>query len=181
VLKKPKQLTFEEALAALRGYKFDVSSPQIGSEAAGGNRRPAGAMQVAKYGCAAIVAAGTSSGIGTGYGTGPSSGIVTVVKPGVVLNGEIGHVLDRGYQKFIRTPSRELPATAEYLKALHKFSEELTQATGGVSLYNEAMGAVSDEYIYDRVKGRNLPESQRPVPAWEKPVGPGTPGEVKSG
>jgi hypothetical protein len=38
-----------------------------------------------------------------------------------------------------------------------------------VTLYNEALGTVSDAYLYDRVKGRDLPESQRPVPAWEQP------------
>ncbi len=89
------------------------------------------------------------------------------------MNGEIGHVLDKGYQKFIKTPHAERPATADHLRSLHKFSEELRQAIGAVSLYNESMGTVSDEYMYDRVKGRTLPESERPVPAWEQPVIPG--------
>ncbi len=102
-----------------------------------------------------------------------------MVKPGVVIAGEIGHVLDRGYQKFIKTPHAERPATAEHLKQLHRFQEELRQAVGGISLYNESMGSVSEEYIYDRVKGRNMPEAERPARAWELPVAPGTPGEVE--
>ncbi len=158
--KKTKQPTFDETLATLRGYKFDVAS-------AGAVAKPAGSMLISKYGCAAVIARGTDA---------PAA---VVVKPGIVLGTEIGHVLDKGYQKFIKTPSVERPATADHLKTLHRFSEELRQAIGGISLYNESMGTVSDEYVYDRVKGRTLPENQRPTPAWELPVGPGTPGEVK--
>ena len=173
--KKIKQPSFEDALASLRGYKFDVSSPGAVANhglAASRDVSPllakfaAATVQVGKYGCAAVLVAGTDT---------PAA---ILVKPGVVINGEIGHVLDRGYQKFIKTPNVERPATAEHLRAMHKFSEELRQAIGGISLYNESMGSVSDEYVYDRVKGRTLPEEERPVPAWEKPVGPGTPGEV---
>ena len=162
--KKTKQPTFEESLAALRTYKFDVSSPD---SVAKHGASVSGAVQVAKYGCAAVLAPGATTSA------------VVAVKPGVVIDGEIGHVLDRGYQKFIKTASSERPATADHLKALHRFSEELRQATGGISLYNESMGTVSDEYMYDRVKGRNLPVADRPKPAWEQPVGAGTPGELK--
>lgn len=158
--KKTKQPTFDETLATLRGYKFDVAT-------AGAVAKPAGAVRVSKYGCAAVLVAAKDS---------PAA---IAVKPGVLIGEEIGHVLDKGYQKFIKTASVERPATAEYLRNLHRFSEELRQAIGAVSLYNESMGSVSDEYVYDRVKGRTLPESERPVPAWEQPVGPGTPGEVK--
>ena len=158
--KKPKQPTFDETLATLRGYKFDVAT-------AGAVAKPDGAVRVSKYGCAAVLVATKDS---------PAA---IAVKPGVLIGEEIGHVLDKGYQKFIKTASLERPATAEYLRNLHRFSEELRQAIGAVSLYNESMGSVSDEYVYDRVKGRTLPEAERPVPAWEQPVGPGTPGEVK--
>ena len=59
-----------------------------------------------------------------------------------------------------------LPATAQQLQAIHQFTEELTQVTGGVSLYNESLGTTSDLYQYDRVKGR---EALQPAPArpWE--------------
>ncbi len=162
---KIKQPTFDETLTTLRGSKFDVSP--AGAVAQPATTLPAGAMQVAKYGCAAVLAPAAGA---------PAS---VVVKPGVVINGEIGHVLDRGYQKFMKTPHAERPATAEHLRNLHRFQEELRQATGSITLYNEAMGPVSEEYIYDRVKGRNLPEAERPKPAWEQPVGAGTPGEVE--
>jgi hypothetical protein len=159
--KKIKVPTFDETIATLRGYGFDVGT---GAAVA----KPAGAVEITKYGCAAVIAPG-----------GKEVAAAVVVKPGIVVNGEIGHVLDRGYQKFIKTPAAERPATAEHLRALHRFSEELRQTIGAISLYNESMGTVSDEYMYDRVKGRNVPESERPTPAWDLPVGAGTPGEVK--
>ena len=159
--KKTKVPSFDETMATLRGYGFDVgTAPAVA--------KPAGAVEITKYGCAAVLAPG-----------GKAIAAAVVVKPGVLVNGEIGHVLDRGYQKFIKTPAAERPATAEHLRALHRFSEELRQAIGAISLYNESMGTVSDEYMYDRVKGRNLPESERPAPAWELPAGAGVPGEVK--
>ncbi len=150
--------TFDESLNTLRGYKFDVSMP-------GAVANVAGSVRIAKYGCAAVLAPGKGA---------PTA----VVRGGLLLKGEIAHILDRGYQKFIKSAHGERAATADDLKQLHRFNEELRQAIGGITLYNESMGAVSDEYWYDRVKGRNLPEAERPTPAWEKPVAPGTPGEV---
>jgi hypothetical protein len=95
--------------------------------------------------------------------------VAVIGRAGVLESGEIGHILDKGYQKFIKSAHHEVPATADHLRSLHKFSEELRQLTGNISLYNESLGTVSDEYMYDRVKGRNLPESQRPKPAWALP------------
>jgi hypothetical protein len=92
-----------------------------------------------------------------------------VVRPGPVINGEIAQLVDRGFQKFFRTGKTELPATADRLKTLHTFVEELKEVTGSVTFYNEALGTVSDAYLYDRVKGRDLPESERPIPAWDRP------------
>ena len=63
-------------------------------------------------------------------------------------------MLDRGYQKFIRSSHYELPASASQLQAIHQFSEELKQLTGVISLYNESLGTTSDLYQYDRLKGR---------------------------
>ncbi len=182
--KKEKQPSFDEILTKLRSYKFDVApAPSVANASAGR------LMQVSKYGCAALIgsaaghavqapAAGsgplTAQGRGTALGkgriSGPDAPIVAILgRGGIVLGDEIGHILDKGYQKFIKTPRAEVPATAEHLRALHRFSEELRQITGNISLYNESLGTVSDEYLYDRVKGRNLPVSERPVPAWALP------------
>jgi hypothetical protein len=97
---------------------------------------------VRKYGCAAEIAAA------------PDKSVEVLARPGWVLNGEIARLLDRGYQKFIKTSKLEIPATADHLRAIHEFSEELNEAIGGTSLYNEALGTTSNVYHYDRVKGR---------------------------
>jgi hypothetical protein len=88
-------------------------------------------------------------------------------KPGVQIGGEISRLVDKGYQKFLKTTKAEVPATAEHLQAIHQFSEELTEATGATSLYNQSLGTVSDRYTYDRVENRDLPEAQRPQRAWD--------------
>ena len=56
-----------------------------------------------------------------------------------------------GIQIFLKTTKAEVPATAEHLQAIHQVSEELKEATGATSLYNESLGTVSDRYTYDRV------------------------------
>jgi hypothetical protein len=75
-------------------------------------------------------------------------------RPGYLISGEISRLVDKGYQKFLKSSKAEVPATADHLKALHQFSEELREAIGGVSMY-------------DRVEDRDLPQSQRPKRAWE--------------
>jgi hypothetical protein len=54
----------------------------------------------------------------------------------------------------LKTSKLEIPATADHLRAIHEFSEELKEASGATSLYNEALGTTSDVYNYDRVMGR---------------------------
>jgi|SRR5579864_795149 len=88
--------------------------------------------------------------------------------PGYLVGGEIAKLIDRGYQKFLKTSKTEVPATADHLKAIHEFSEELKEATGLPSLYNESIGTVSDAYVYDRVKDRDEPEAKRPKRPWQK-------------
>ena len=62
--------------------------------------------------------------------------------------------MDRGYQKFLKSSKLEIPATAEHLRAIHEFQQELDAITGERELYNEALGTTSDVYLYDRVAGR---------------------------
>ena len=111
-------------------------------------------MQVSKYGAGAVLIARKDGG--TGF----------VVGPGALAGGEVARLLDRGYQKFIKTSKYEIPATAGQLQAIHQFSEELKQLTGVSDFYNEALGTTSDLYEYDRLKGR---EAEEPEPArpWE--------------
>jgi hypothetical protein len=134
--KKIPSQTFNDVLALLGGQRFDVAPAHDGA------KRTPNAVQVRKYGCAAEIAAAAD-------GT-----VEILARPGWLLNGEIARLLDRGYQKFIKTTKLEIPATADHLRAIHEFTEELNEATGATSLYNEALGTTSNVYNYDRVKGR---------------------------
>jgi hypothetical protein len=89
-----------------------------------------------------------------------------VVEPaGIVMPGGIGKLVDGGFQKFFLAPGgRKKPALASELRAIHEFEEDLREALGLVSLYNESLGTVSTEYLYDRVEGRDRGVPKRP---WE--------------
>ncbi len=127
---------FTDALATLAGHQFDVSAAKDGS----GNG--AKAFQIRKYGVAAEIAAA------------PDGSTLVLKRPGWLLAGEIARLVDKGYQKFLKTTKMEIPATADHLRAIHEFTEEMKQAAGATSLYNESLGTTSDRYVYDRVKGR---------------------------
>jgi hypothetical protein len=74
--------------------------------------------------------------------------------------------VDAGFQKYWLAPSgARAAATAEQLKALHNFEEDLREALGLVSLYNESLGTVNGLHLYDRVKDRDLGVPKR---AWER-------------
>jgi len=137
--KKITQRSFNDVLSLLGGQRFDVAPAQDGSK-----RTPAG-FKVSKYGCAAEIAAGPG---------GSGGAVLMLARPGWLLNGEISRIVDKGYQKFLTTGKLEIPATADHLRALHTFSEELNEATGETTLYNQSLGTTSDSYMYDRVKGR---------------------------
>jgi hypothetical protein len=74
------------------------------------------------------------------------------VAPGLLLRGELARLLDRGYQKFMKTSQDEQPATASQLQRIHVFGEELRQWIGAGALFNESLGTTSDRYQYDRVQ-----------------------------
>ncbi len=143
--KQPTPRTYEEAVNWLREHGFDIL------DAPGTENR----VFLKKYNCSAAIER-TNEG-----------GVRLFAKPGYLVAGEISRLIDKGYQKFLKTSKAEIPATADHLKALHQFSEELREGLGEISLYNESLGTVSDRYVYDRVEGRDLPESQRPQRAWE--------------
>ena len=136
--KKTQQRSFNDVLSLLGSQKFDVAPAHEGA------KRTPGAVQVRKYGCAADIAPAAA---GDGQ-------VMLIARPGYLLGGEIARILDRGYQKFLKTTRLEIPATADHLRAIHDFTNELNEATGATSLYNESLGTTSDTYIYDRVKGR---------------------------
>ena len=134
--KKTPPRIFNDVLVLLGSQRFDVAPAQDGA------KRAANAVQVRKYGAAAEIAPA------------PDGTVEIVTRPGWLLNGEIARLVDRGYQKFLKTSKMEIPATADHLRAIHEFTEELNEAIGATSLYNQALGTTSNVYNYDRVQGR---------------------------
>lgn len=137
---RPKNLTFEERLNQVRNQGFTVAS------------LPGGGVRVSRGSCAVDLA--------------NRDGAVHITdRAGIVVGNEIGLLVDGGYQKFFRTKSgKTKPALAEELKALHDFEEDLKEALGQESYYNESLGTVSTYYLYDRVKDRDRGVPKR---VWE--------------
>jgi hypothetical protein len=137
----PVKPSFDQALTILRSHSFDVA-PYAGV---------AGGMLVSKHGAAAVLLPGQNK----------DTPVAFAIHPGVLVRSEVARLLDRGYQKFLKTSKYELPATASQLQSIHAFGEELKLLIGDVSLYNESLGTTSDLYLYDRLQGR---ESEQPAP-----------------
>ena len=144
--KKLKPKSFDEAVNWFRNNGFDVLEAP-GTE---------GRVFLKKYGVSAAIERA------------PDGGVKIFAYPGYLVGGEISKLVDEGYQKKLKTSKTEVAATADHLKALHQFAEELKEGTSGISLYNESLGTVSAEYQYDRVRGRDLPEAERPKRPWQK-------------
>jgi hypothetical protein len=142
---KLEQKTFEDALAYLRDHGFDVL------EAPGTNGR----VFLKKYSVSAAIQKGDQGDI------------KIFAYPGYLVGTEISKLVNKGYQQFLKTSKTEIPATADHLKALHAFSEELKEALGLPSLYNESLGTVSESYQYDRIVGRDKPAPERKKRPWE--------------
>ena len=135
---RPKVLSFDDHLAKARAAGFTV-------QAAGSGTR------IERNGIACIAR--------------PGAGDVPLIteRAGVVMGNEIGTLVDGGYQKFFLTPSgKRKPALAEELKAVQDFQEDLKEALGLTILYNEALGTVSNKYLYDRVEGRDEAPVHKP-------------------
>ena len=138
---RPKELTFEERVERIRKAGFIADAPP-------GSR----SVRVIRDGYATML----EFADGTPH---------VVEGPGVLMDSEIGVLTDSGFQKFFLTPTgKRKPALASELRMLHDFQEDLNEAVGEISLYNEALGTVSTLYLYDRVKDRDRGVPKR---AWE--------------
>src|SRR5246127_1101930 len=100
--------TYEEALAWLRDHGFDTT------EAPGTNGR----VFLRKYNVSAAIQKT------------PDDGVKIFAYPGYLVGSEISKLINRGYQQFLKTSKAEIPATAEHLKALQSFAEELKVGLG---------------------------------------------------
>lgn len=139
--------SFEQVLQILRDSGFDVR------ELPGVANRTANQVAVGKYGAAAILARNPKYSEKTAADD-EQHPVIWITPPGWVLRGKISRLVDRGNQKLFETPTARIAATADALKSVHRFSEELREAIGEPSLYNESLGTVSNSYLYDRLKGR---------------------------
>jgi hypothetical protein len=142
--------SFEQVLQILRDNQFDVRNlPGVANQSAG-------QIAVSKYGAAAVLAPNPKYSAKTAA-DGEQHPVIWITPPGWVLRGKISRLVDHGNQKLFETPSARIAATADALKSIHRFSEELREAIGEPSLYNESLGTVSNSYMYDRVQGRETP------------------------
>lgn len=143
--KSTEARTYEEALAWLRENGFDIT------DAPGTSNR----VFLRKYTVSAAIERT------------PDDSVKIFAYPGYLIGSEISKLVNRGYQQFLKTSKNEVPATADQLKALQTFSEELKMALGLPSLYNESLGTVSESYHYDRIENRDKPTVERPKRPWE--------------
>ncbi|RPI11682.1 MAG: hypothetical protein EHM65_06890 [Acidobacteriales bacterium] len=127
----PRVISFEERLEGLRAAGFQVEPVSLQR------------VKVRRDCCAAVVEQSPE-------------GVPLVSSLGIVAGDQIAELVDGGYQKFFEVAGGQpRPALAPDLKALHDFQEELRQALGLTSLYNEALGTICDRHSYDRLRGRD--------------------------
>jgi hypothetical protein len=89
-----------------------------------------------------------------------------IEKAGILIGSAIATLLSAGYQMFLEAPDgKRFPATAEQLKALHEFEDDVKEALGLVNLYNTSLGTTTRNHEYDRVYKRDSGDQPKP---WEK-------------
>ena len=138
---RPVRRSFQDKLNDLRAAGFTVSSA------------PSGASRVSR-GCFAVDIKEHGETL------------LLEERAGIVMGDEIGLLTDGGFQKFFFTKSgKKRPALADDLKGLHDFEEDVKETLGLKSLYNESLGTISTQYLYDRVKDRDRGVPKR---AWEE-------------
>jgi hypothetical protein len=138
---RPKILSFSERINLLKQAGFATET------------LPDGRVRIEKHGVAAVV--------GDEGKNQPA-----IERAGVLIGGQIAILVAGGYQEFLELPDgRRFPATAEQLKQLHEFEEDVKAALGLTDLYNTALGTTSTKHEYDRVYKRDI--GQQPKP-WER-------------
>ena len=137
---KPVVITFENRLQTLRDLGCKT-------ESVGG-----GKTRVSRGGCAVLMSSDGDS--------------VVMDKPGQTIGDDIGVLTHGGYQMFFRTEKGAMrPAQAEELKALHEFTEDVTESIGDTSFYNTALGSTCESHLYDRLENR---DAGAKGPAWKR-------------
>jgi hypothetical protein len=138
---KPPHFTFAERLEQLKKAGFSI-------EAIHGSK-----FTIGRECCAAVLEElpGRSPRIG---------------RAGWIVGGEIGYLVDAGFQKFWKSPGgKRSPALATQLTALHDFEDDLRAGLGLETWYNDALGTTFDLHQYDRLEDRDTGTPHHP---WEK-------------
>lgn len=137
---KPKVPTFAERVELLKNAGFATDA------------LPDGRVKITKNGVGAVVGD-------------EGKNQPRMERAGILVGPEIATLLNGGYQMFLETPSgRRMPATADQLRALHEFEEDVRAALGMVDLYNTSLGTTSPKHMYDRVFKRDSGRQPKP---WE--------------
>jgi len=106
-------------------------------------RSSGGVARIEKYNCAAELRKE------------PTGDFQMTIIPSIMWQGQFTHLWDAGYQKFLLThDGRKFPVRVTQLADLRRFNEELRDALGVPTYYNEALGSTCHYSVYDRVKGR---------------------------
>ena len=134
----PKIPTFSERVDILRKAGFDL----VGL--------PDGRVRINKHGVGAV--------IGDEGKNQPA-----IERAGVLIGSQIGILLNGGYQMFLEVPGgKRYPASADQLKALHQFEDDIKAALDLVNLYNTSLGTTSTKHMYDRVFKRDSGDQPKP-------------------
>jgi len=138
---RPKVPTFNERVELLKKAGFDLQKLQDGR------------IRITQHGIGAV--------IGDEGKNQPA-----IEKAGVLVGSDVATLLNAGYQMFLEVPSgKRYPATAEQLRALHQFEDDVKEALDLVNLYNTSLGTTTPKHQYDRVYKRD--SGQQPKP-WDK-------------
>ena len=138
---RPKVPTFNQRVELLKKAGFDLQKLQDGR------------IRITKHGIGAV--------IGDEGKNQPA-----IEKAGVLVGSDVATLLNAGYQMFLEVPSgKRYPATAEQLRALHQFEDDVKEALDLVNLYNTSLGTTTPKHQYDRVYKRD--SGQQPKP-WDK-------------
>lgn len=126
----PKPLTFQQRVDAAAQAGFTT-------------RQEGGRVRLTRGRFAALVAE-------------DEGGAPLIETSGLLLGNDIAELTNGGYQMFFMTPAgKRAPALADQLHELHAFDEDLREALGLQSLYNESLGTTSAKHLYDRVEERD--------------------------
>lgn len=135
-----KTMAGNDAISNLRAAGFEVNSISENS----------GWMRATQGGCAVL------------FGITAGGQIEMFRSPGLLRQGTIFRVLDKGYQKFLTDDQAEIPATAPFLEQINDFYQDFKEAIGAPVFFNEALGALTAVTRLDSVERPTVSAIKKP-------------------